>query len=329
MNSESFFHNNGRRPSVSVDYSVIVPVYNSEESLHELFLRTKATFDETGKSFEIIFVEDSGYDNSWEEIIKLKDKYPETITAIQLAKNFGQHNAIFCGLNYVQGKFVITLDDDLQIPPEEIKKLISQYEKSKADLVYGDLIKKQHSYIRNKGSEILKNSSKRIDDQAPGKGSSFKLFTRNLAESILTHRQNFIYIDEVLLWYTKHIDFVAVRHEPRKYQKSNYTFSKLLRLFFNISIYYTKAPLRMITYGGIILSLITFFIGLYFIYRKIIFNVPLGFTAIIVTVLFSTSIILFSLGVIGEYLNRMFMVQHKKPAYSIKSLMKRGNSTKS
>ncbi|MEA3445710.1 MAG: glycosyltransferase family 2 protein [Bacteroidota bacterium] len=307
----------------SVEYSVIVPVYNSEESLRELFLRTKAIFEKMKLSFEVVFVEDSGYDNSWEVILRLKKEFPENITAIQLAKNFGQHNAIFCGLNYINGDFVITLDDDLQIPPEEIKKLIDKFNECNADLVYGDLVKKQHSYIRNKGSEILKNSSKKIDNQAPGKGSSFKLFTRNLAQSILTHRQNFIYIDEILLWYTKHIDFVDVTHEPRKYQKSNYSLFKLFRLFLNISIYYTKAPLRMIIYGGIFLSVISFLFGLYFIFRKIVFNVPMGFTSIIVTILFSTSIILFSLGVIGEYLNRMFMVQHKKPAYSIRSILKR------
>ncbi|MCF8374044.1 MAG: glycosyltransferase family 2 protein [Bacteroidales bacterium] len=311
------------KEKASVEFSVVVPVYNSEESLRELFLRTKATFEEIDRTFEVVFVEDSGFDNSWEVLLQLKKEFPENITAIQLAKNFGQHNAIFCGLNFIQGDFVITLDDDLQIPPEEIKKLIHRQEEGNADLVYADLIKKQHSYIRNKGSEMMKNSSKKLDDQAPGKGSSFKIFTRNLANSILNHGQNFIYIDEILLWYTKHIDFVSVVHEPRKYQKSNYTLIKLFRLFFNVSVYYTKAPLKMITYGGILLSIITFVVGIYFIIRKMYFNVPLGYTSIIVTVLFSTSIILFSLGVIGEYLNRMFIVQNKKPAYSIKSILKR------
>lgn len=322
MNS-TLINTTQKKEKTSVEFSVVVPVYNSEESLRELFLRTKTTFEEIGRSYEVVFVEDSGFDHSWEVLLQLKKEFPENITAIQLAKNFGQHNAIFCGLNFIQGDFVITLDDDLQIPPEEIKKLIHRQEEGNADLVYADLIKKQHSYIRNKGSEMMKNSSKKLDDQAPGKGSSFKIFTRNLANSILNHGQNFIYIDEILLWYTKHIDFVSVVHEPRKYQKSNYTLIKLFRLFFNVSVYYTKAPLKMITYGGILLSIITFVVGIYFIIRKMYFNVPLGYTSIIVTVLFSTSIILFSLGVIGEYLNRMFIVQNKKPAYSIKSILKR------
>ena len=305
-----------------ISYSVIVPVFNSQDSLEELFIRINATFEKLNRNFEVIFVEDSGYDNSWEVLKNIADHNSDKVIAIQLAKNFGQHNAIFCGLNYSKGDFVITIDDDLQIPPEEIEKLISQYEISQADLIYGDFKSKQHSYIRNKGSQILKDSSKKIDNQAPGKGSSFKMFTRNIADNLLKHGQNFIYIDELLLWYTRHIDFVPINHEKRKYNKSNYTLVKLFRMFINISIYYTKSPLKLITYGGIILSIITFILGLNFIVRKILFNVPLGFTSIIVTILFSTSIILFSLGVIGEYLNRLFIIQNKKPAYSIKSIIK-------
>ena len=314
---------NSKNPESTILYSVIVPVFNSSQSLLELYNRVEATFISLNKSFEVVFVEDSSFDNSWNVIKDLKKQHPDTITAIQLAKNFGQHNAIFCGLHYFKGEFVITLDDDLQIPPEEIEKLIERYNQTGADLIYGDLIKKQHSFIRNQGSKILNNAAKKRDKDATGKGSSFKLFKKQIALSLLNHNQNFIYIDELLLWYTKYIDFVPVKHEKRKYQKSTYTLKKLIRLFFNISVYYTKAPLKFITYGGLILSLGSFVFGINFIIRKLAYNVPLGYTSLIVTVLFSTSIILFSLGVIGEYLNRMFMVQNKKPAYSIRMLLPR------
>ncbi len=302
-------------------YSVVVPVYNSEQSLSELFYRTKETFLKIGKRFEVVFVEDSGLDNSWKVLTELKAKNPSEIIAVQLAKNFGQHNALFCGFTFASGDFLITLDDDLQIPPEEIEKLIAQYEINKADVVYGDLVKKEHSYIRNKGSEIMKNGSKKQDAQAPGKGSSFKMITKAMADSVLKHGQSFIYIDEILLWYTKHFDFVNVEHRPRQYQESNYSLLKLFRLFFNVSVYYTKAPLKLITYGGIFLSVISATVGIFFFIRRFFFNVPAGFTSIIVTILFSTSIILFSLGVIGEYLNRMLIIQNKKPAYSIKTVL--------
>jgi glycosyltransferase involved in cell wall biosynthesis len=304
-----------------VECSVIVPVYNSELSLEELFLRTKATFTEMNRTFEMIFVEDAGKDNSWAVLEKLKKQYPETITAIKLAKNFGQHNAIFCGLHFINGKYIVTIDDDLQIPPEEIKKLILKYEEDSFDVVYGDLVRKEHSLLRNFGSRIMKKSSKKLDEQAPGKGSSFKLFSRDIADKLLLHYQNFMYIDELILWYTKDIGFVLVQHEKRKYQESTYTFYKLFRLFINITIYYTVVPLKFMTYGGLILSAISFIIGINFIVRKIFFNVPLGYTSIIVTILFSSSTILFSLGVIGEYLNRIFQVQNKKPPFSIKKIL--------
>ena len=310
-----------------VNYSVVVPVYNSEESLTELFERVNTIFTKLNESFEIVFVDDNSLDNSWEILQKLNNANPRLVTIIQLARNFGQHNAIFCGLNFINGKYVITLDDDLQIPPEEIEKLILRYKETKADLIYGDLTKKNHSFIRNQGSKVLKNAAKKRYKSAQGKGSSFKLFKRQIADSILGHGQTFVYIDELLLWYTGDIDFVPVKHVARKYQKSTYTLRKLFKLFFNISLYYTKAPLKLITYGGIALSIFSFIIGINFIIRKIFFNVPLGYTSIIVAVLFSTSIILFSLGVIGEYLNRMFMVQSKKPAFSIKQIKKvKGNN---
>ena len=128
-------------------------------------------------------------------------------------------------------------------------------------------------------------------------------------------------VDELLLWYTNNINFKQVEHHKRKEKKSGYSFTKLFKLAVNITIYYTAVPLKIMIYGGFISSLISFFFGIYFIARKIIFNVPLGYTSIIVAILFSTSIILFSLGIIGEYLSRIYMVQNKKPPYSIKKIL--------
>lgn len=310
-------------------FSVVVPVYNSQDSLKELYTRVEKTFHENNLAFEIVFVNDSSNDDSWRVLKEIFAQNPENVSIVQLAKNFGQHNAIFCGLHHVQGDFVITLDDDLQIPPEEIIKLIRRYEETGSDLIYGDLVKKQHSFIRNQGSKVLNKASKKRDADASGRGSSFKMFNRKLIRDVLNHPQNFIYIDEILLWYTKHINFTPVRHEKRKYSKSTYTFKKLFKLFFNISVYYTKAPLKFITYGGLIFSIISFIFGINFIIRKLFFNVPLGYTSMIVAVLFSTSIILFSLGVIGEYLNRMFQVQNKKPPYSVREMYLKKENKKS
>ena len=144
-----------------MDVSVIIPVYNSEQTLEELFGKIKITFEELGKSYEIIAIEDGSSDNSWEVLESLKKEYPSLLTIIRLTKNYGQHNATLCGFEYSSGELLITIDDDMQICPSEIKKLYSQYREAEADLIYGFYKKKRHSLLRNLGSKFLKKSSKR------------------------------------------------------------------------------------------------------------------------------------------------------------------------
>jgi undecaprenyl-phosphate 4-deoxy-4-formamido-L-arabinose transferase len=215
---------------------------------------------------------------------------------------------------------IITIDDDLQNPPEEIVKLIGTMQESDAELVYGIYGRKHHSVARNLGSGVVRGWSRQLF-QTKGKGSSFRLMKSSLGEKLLNHQINFIYIDELFNWYTNHIAFVLVDHQKRPYQQSTYTSHSLFSMLSNMVIYYTAIPLRMMVYGGLISGLISFVIGLFFIYKKIFHDVPLGFTALIVAVLFSTSIILLSLGVIGEYLSRIYMVQNQKPPFAIKTIL--------
>ena len=302
-----------------MEYSVVVPVFNSEASLPELFDRLTVVMDRTGKPYELIFVDDGSRDDSWEVIKQIKESNPGKLTAIRLAKNFGQHNATFCGFNFAKGDFVITLDDDLQCPPEEIPKLIRRLEETDAELVYGIYKKKKHSLYRNLGSKSLKNVSNLLGK--PSDGSSFRLISKNIIGKIIQHHQNFVFIDEILFWYTDFISFTIVEHHSRKYKRSGYSNWKIWSLLANIMYYYTAVPLKLMVYGGMASSVIFFFFSLYFIWRKIIHNVPLGYTSLIVAVLFSTSLILLSLGVIGEYLSRIYMVQNKKPLYSVKKVL--------
>jgi len=302
------------------EYSVIVPVYNSEQTLSELYDRTAVVFTTAGYTFEMVFVDDFSEDGSWAVLEKLKQQHPENITAIKLAKNFGQHNAIFCGMEHARGELMITIDDDLQIPPEEIIKLIQVYHEKDADLVYGYFGKKKHSLVRNMGSFLIKKSS-RILLNSPGEGSSFRLITKGLAMNILKHQQHFMYIDELFLWYTSNIAFTEVKHQKRAVHRSGYSTWKLFQLSANIVIYYTAVPLRIMTYGGFVLSVLSFITGIRFIINKMVHDVPLGYTSLIVAVLFSTSIVMLCLGLIGEYLSRIYQVQNKKPPYSIKKIL--------
>lgn len=305
---------------MSPEFSIIVPVYNSEQTLLELFNRTAAVFEENALSFEMIFIDDYSQDKSWDVLLDLKKSHPEKITAIKLAKNFGQHNAIFCGLDHAKGNLIITIDDDLQIPPEEITKLIAEYRKTDSDLVYGFYGKKKHSLFRNFGSYFIKKSSS-ILLHSPGEGSSFRLITSSLANQILKHSQHFMYIDELFLWYTSNIAFAEVTHQKRAVSHSGYSNWKLFKLSANIIIYYTAVPLKIMTIGGFAMSALSMLLGVKFIYHKLVNDVPLGYTSLIVTILFSTSIIMLCLGLIGEYLSRIYQVQNKKPPYSIKKIV--------
>jgi undecaprenyl-phosphate 4-deoxy-4-formamido-L-arabinose transferase len=302
------------------DYSVVVPVFNSQSSLQELFDRLLAFFSGKNLSWEVIFVDDFSQDKSPEVLASLKKSHPELITAIRLTRNFGQHNATLCGLNFAKGETVITIDDDLQTPPEEIEKLILCRDTYGYDLVYGIHSRKRHSAARNAGSRTFKASAKALH-KSRGEGSSFRLISGDFVKKIIRHTQHFIFLDEVMHWYTDEIGFTEVVHLPRQYDKSGYSFAKLVRLVANLLLYYTMLPLKFLVYGGLIISLITFVYGLFFIFKKLVFDVPLGYTSLIVTILFSTSIILFSLGVLGEYLSRMYQMQNGKPPWSIRKIL--------
>ncbi|HNS16578.1 MAG TPA: glycosyltransferase family 2 protein [Bacteroidales bacterium] len=303
------------------DYSVIVPVFNGEDTLGELFSRMQAVFNELNATFEAIFIDDGSLDDSWKVLTHLKTDHPDIITAIRLARNAGQHNATFCGMVRAKGNFIITIDDDLQIPPEEMTKLIRQYADTQPDVVYGIYPDKKHNALRNISSASFRQSS-RIFNNGPGKGSSFRLITRELTDHVVKHYQSFVFLDELINWYTADITYVDIRHNERKNKKSGYSPRKLARLVSNVILYYSNIPLKMMVYTGLIFSVFSFFIGILYIIKKIFFNVSVpGYTSTIVVIAFSTGIIVFSLGVIGEYLSRIYFSQSRKPPYTIKKIL--------
>ncbi len=301
-----------------INYSVIIPVYNSSSTIVGLTSRLANFFNTRNESFELILVDDGSSDNSWKTIEEVKKKCSFNLRGIKLNKNYGQHNATLCGITHSSGNLIITIDDDLQFPPEEIAKLIDCYTQTQADIIYGIPNVKQHSAIRNVGTTYIKLTS----DQPKG-GSSFRLIKKSICDEITkNHHGNFLFLDTIFTWYTNNIETIAVNHEIRKSGKSGYSYKKLIYLYFDILINYSALPLRIMTYGGLISSLITFIFGLRFIYKKLIHNVPLGYTSLIVSILFSTSLILLCLGIIGQYLYKLYQIQNKKPTYSIQKVLK-------
>ena len=303
-----------------IDYSIVVPVYNSEKALPKLYSGLNKVMNDLNSSFEVIFVEDCGLDNSWEVIKDIKSKNEETVRAVRLNKNFGQHNATMCGFVFAKGERIIKIDDDLQNPPEEIKKLVLTFEANNSDITYGIYSKKQHDFARNAMSSAVKKTNK-VLLKGTDRGSSFRLMSRRLIDKILDHNITFIFIDEVIQWYTNKTSFVYVDHKKREFNKSGYSSLQLIKLASNLAYFYTNIPLKIMVYGGMVVSFFSFLLAMKYVLQKMFYDVPLGYTSVIVAILFSTSIIVFSLGVIGGYLSRIQIIQNKKPQFNIDEVL--------
>lgn len=301
-------------------FSIVIPVYRSEKTLPELCDAIHNFFEKSHLSYELILVNDACPNNSWETVKSIKAQHPNIVTAINLAKNAGQHHAILCGFQYVKGAFVITIDDDLQFHPNEIEKLIAQQKRTDADLVYGIQIVKEHSFIRNLGSKAVAFLFASFAS-TPGKGSSFRIIKADVVQSIKHFNQRYIFLDELLAWFASNTQFVEVNHSRRKEGKSGYSIFKLVLWTLRLIFTYTTLPLRVMTYFGLMAFLICLgFVG-YFLYMKFSFGAELGFTALIVSIFMSTGLILFSLGIIGEYLSRLFQLQTKRPVFFVKEVL--------
>ncbi len=306
----------------NIEFSVVVPVYNSEKTLEELCTRIAQVFMKLNGSYEIILINDYSSDGSWNKIKELKQHYPKNLIGIHLRKNFGQHKAILCGFQYACGEYVVTLDDDLQFLPEDIELLVQKAKTTQADLVYGAYRdERQHSTVRKFGSNFVGFIFHKFGNTV-GQGSSFKIVHHSVIEKIKDYNHSFTFIDEILSWHTTKIEWQDVRHESRKDGQSGYSITKLVLLSMNLIFSYTTIPLRFMTWFGLLSFWVCLAFVIYFIYMKVVMDAPLGFTALIVSIFMSTGLILFSLGIIGEYLNRLFALQHRKPAYQIQEILK-------
>ena len=238
--------------------SVVVPIYNSESSIKELSNRLAAVLSSNANEYEIIFVDDGSKDNSFSELCKLRDNC-RAVKVISLDGNFGQQNAIMCGLRHTTGDYVITIDDDLQHPPEEIPKLLEKLADG-FEVVYGIADDKKHSKVRNFGTDVTnlfffifcgKPISLRV--------GSFRGLKRQVVEQIVTEHTTFVYITAITLKHAKVIGNVKVKHENRKYGNSNYSFFKLANLLYKLFLNYSglsfwtvknKSPQYIIKYIG-------------------------------------------------------------------------------
>ncbi|MDD2229237.1 MAG: glycosyltransferase family 2 protein [Candidatus Cloacimonetes bacterium] len=299
-------------------FSVIVPVYNSEKSLDELCSRVRKVFDDQVKSdFEMILVNDGSKDKSWEVMQKIHHQ-DSRIKIINLAKNCGQHSAMMCGLNNFSGDYAIFMDDDLQHPPEELPKLIKHIRMHPdIDVVIGTFVMKKHSIVRNIGSLAMnKVGSRMFATNSNIRFTNFRIIRRNIAlniASITIHRPR---IGQLILLTTRNIASINVVHDPRKHGKSGYSFRRLSKDFVLNIINNSSLPLRLISYLGLVLASLSFLAALFYVLRYFIHGSSVkGWTSMIVLMSMYSGFILLSLGIIGEYLVRIYREARKMPNY--------------
>jgi len=294
--------------------SVVVPVYCAENSLHELYQRIVSTLD--SYKFEIIFIEDQGGDASWNIICDIAKK-DKRVIGFQHSKNYGQHNALLLGIRHANYEYIVTLDDDLQNPPEEIPKLMAKLQEG-YDIVYGVPQEGQHGIFRNIASKITKyllQKSTGITEVIDT--SSFRAFRTFLREAFINFNNPFVSIDVLLSWGTAQYASIEVAHNKRVFGSSNYSFSILVRHAINMLISYSLLPLRLATIIGLLFTifgilLFMIIISSYLIYGRIV----QGFTFLASIIIIFSGAQLFSLGIFGEYLTRIYFRSLGKP-YSV------------
>ena len=295
--------------------SIIVPVYNSQQTLVALHKRLNSVFTKLAGEFEIIFVNDGSVDNSWEEIKILEEKNL-SVVGVNLMKNFGQHNALLCGIRKAKYELIATLDDDLQNPPEELPKLIEKLNED-FDVVYGKPEKEQHGLFRNISSVITKIALKTTMGVENAKNvSAFRVFRTQLREAFKQYSGSFISIDVLLTWGTNRFTAVSVKNDNRQFGRSNYTFSKLFVHALNMITGFSVLPLQIASMLGFIFAFFGLSILIYVVVQYLLVGTPVqGFPFLASIIAIFSGVQLLAIGIIGEYLARMYFRTMDKPQY--------------
>jgi glycosyltransferase involved in cell wall biosynthesis len=301
--------------------SVVIPVYNSGTTLDELFFRRNSSLsDLVGKHYELIFVNDGSSDASWPKLKSLAASHSNTI-AINLTRNFGQHNALMCGFSHSKGDVIVTIDDDLQIPPEEISKLYNEIVQSGQDVVYGTYLTKKHSFYRNFGSELVQWIYRKTFNMN-FKITSFRIIRKEIIKLLLNYEKSFTYIDGLLCWFSNHMSTVNVEHQKRKSGKSGYSLSRLSLLALNMLTNFSIVPLQIASIVGIIFAASGFAFGIFFLLKKLFFDISVsGFASTIISITIFSGVQLLTVGILGEYIGRIHINVNKRPQYAIREII--------
>lgn len=298
--------------------SVVIPCYNSQESIKQTVELTIAEFKKLSQyTFEFVLVNDYSRDNTYDSICELAARYP-FVRGISLGKNFGQHNALMAALNYAEGDLIVGMDDDLQTHPSQMYKLLDKIQEG-YDLVYGNYAKRKNSFLKNLSSQFNKVTSRILLGRPKDiVSSNYWVITRRVRDEVIKYTNYNPYIDAIFYRVTSNIADVTIEHHRREQGTSNYTFRKLVKLwlaYWNFSV----IPLRISSVLGIIFSGAGFIMAIVTFIRQLIApSSAIGWASIMCAMMLFFGFVLLVLGIIGEYLGKIMLCINNTPQYIIR-----------
>ncbi len=297
---------------------MVVPVYNGRETLSELVARVDAAVSPIAAEHEILLVNDGSPDGSWTTIVELAEQY-EAVRGLNLMRNFGQHNATLAGIREAAHPIVVTLDDDLQHPPEAIPDLVARVD-ADTDVVYGAPLHPEHGFMRGLVTYVTKlGLQNAMGSDAARKVNAFRAFHRDLRDAFAAYSGPYVSIDVLLSWGASRFAFVPFQHERRAVGRSNYTVRGLVSYSLNMLTGFSTRPLRLASLVGFAFSLLGIVILAEVLIRRLVQGNPVpGFPFLASVVAIFAGAQLFALGIIGEYLARMYFRVIDKPPYAVR-----------
>ncbi len=298
--------------------SIIIPVYNSENSLRPLMERLAPVLPTLASQYEVLLVNDGSRDQSWRVVTELSKQYP-FIRAINMMRNYGQHNALLCGIRQANGEVIVTMDDDLQHPPEEIHKLLNKLDEG-YDVVYGTPQHERHGFLRDLASQFTKLAlQSAMGAQTARQVSAFRAFRTVVRQAFETYHAPFVSIDVLLTWGTTRFAAVVAREDARTIGVSNYTFRKLVTHALNMTTGFSVVPLQISSLMGIGLAGFSVIVLIYVLIRYLLQGTPVpGFPFLASIIGLFSGAQLLALGIMGEYLARMHARLQDRPTYVVR-----------
>ena len=301
--------------------SIVVPVYRGAKSVGSL-VDALATLDIPG-GLEIILVNDGSPDDSEAVCRRLAERTDVPVTFVNLSRNYGEHNAVMAGLRFVRGDYVITMDDDLQNPPSEVIKLLNHAREGDWDVVYTYYAEKKHDQWRNLGSRFANWVADFVLDKPPGLYlSSFRCLSAFVARAVTRYEGPYPYVDGLILQATQRIDKIPVLHMARATGTSNYTLRRLIRLWLNLFMNFSAMPLRISVVIGLALGVAGLFGFLFVLIEAMFGQPPQGWASLMSASLLISGVQLAMLGILGEYIGRLFMTVNGKPQSLVRDVVR-------